>query len=204
MITSRQLSITAGISYLIIFFTAIYANFFVLDALITNPLETVIENSIHIRFGVMAFLFAAVFDVVVAWSLYELYKGNILSSLSTYFRIIHAALMGGALFALLNIIYLNNPEEILNQVATFNNIWLIGLFFFGCHLILLHSILKDQIKIIPKLLLLAGMMYIIDTGAHFLLPNYASYAQLMLTLVAIPAILGEMSFSIWLLLKGGK
>jgi hypothetical protein len=47
-------------------------------------------------------------------------------------------------------------------------------------------------------------MYLVDTGAHFLLPDYDSYATVFLALVAIPSIGGEMALSIWLLIKGGK
>lgn len=47
-------------------------------------------------------------------------------------------------------------------------------------------------------------MYIVDTGAHFVLANYAAYAGIFLALVATPSILGEMAFALWLLIKGGK
>ena len=50
----------------------------------------------------------------------------------------------------------------------------------------------------------ASIMYMIDTGAHFLLPNYDTYSEVFLAMVAIPSIIGEMSFAIWLLVKGGK
>jgi hypothetical protein len=44
----------------------------------------------------------------------------------------------------------------------------------------------------------------VDTVAHFIMPNYSEYADVFLMLVAIPSILGEMAFAIWLLLKAGK
>jgi hypothetical protein len=144
-----------------------------------------------------------VFDVVVAWALYELYKGDDLSALSALFRMMHASIMGVAIFALPEVLVLNTGEEILKQVHTFNTIWLIGLFFFGAHLILLSKIVARP-KIIALFLSLAGAMYMVDTTAHLALPNYETYASYFLALVAIPSILGEMSFSIWLLLKGGK
>lgn len=200
---NRKLAIIAGCSYLVIFFTAIYANFFVLDALKADPLGTVQNNTIHVSLGALAFLVAAIFDVIVAWCLYELYKGNIFSRLSTYFRLIHATIMGVAVFALVQILSLNNAEEILVQVSVFNNMWLIGLFFFGVHLILLGRIVKN-IMIIPYIIILAGVMYMVDAGAHFVLPNYDTYADMFLMMVAVPAIAGEMAFSLWLLFKGGK
>lgn len=200
---NRTLALIGGLSYLIIFFAAIFANFFVLDAIIKNPLLTIEQNGLIVRFGILAFLITAVFDVVVAWVLYEMYKQHTFTILSTYFRLIHAVIMGVAVFALPLMFVVDSGEAILAQVNVFNTIWLIGLFFFGVHLILLSRIVKD-IKIIPFFLMLAGVMYIVDTSAHFLLPNYEVYAGLFLTLVAVPSIVGEMAFALWLLTKGGK
>ncbi|MCF1192207.1 DUF4386 domain-containing protein [Mangrovimonas sp. AS39] len=196
----RKLSVIAGISYFIIFFAAIFANFFVLESISKAPLVAIQENDLMVRFGIMAFILTVVFDVVVAWALYELYKNHVLSSLSTLFRMMHAAVMGVAIYALVLSLKSNNEADILFQVSTFNTIWLIGLFFFGIHLILLSRILKKP-KFIAWLLIIAGIMYIVDTSAHFLLANYDSYSHIFLMLVAIPSIIGEMSFAVWLLRK---
>ncbi len=199
--TPRKLSILAGVSYLVIFFAAIFANFFVIEAILAAPLETVTQNHLMVRFGILAFLLTVVFDVVVAWALYELYKNHFLSGLSTYFRMMHAAIMGVAIFALPVALNASTEQEILRQVDIFNIIWLIGLFFFGIHLILLGRIIQKP-KLIAFFLVIAGLMYMIDTGAHILLPNYDEYSSAFLALVAVPSIIGEMSFAIWLLVKG--
>lgn len=199
----RTLSIIAGISYLIIFFAAIFANFFVIESILKDPLVTIQENHEIVRFGILAFLITVVFDVIVAWALYELYKTHNLSGLSTLFRMMHAAIMGVAVFALPVALTSVTGQEILRQIDIFNNIWLIGLFFFGIHLILLGRIIGKP-KIIAVFLIIAGIMYMVDTGAHFLLQNYEEYSSVFLALVAIPSIIGEMSFTIWLLIKGGK
>ena len=47
-------------------------------------------------------------------------------------------------------------------------------------------------------------MYMVDTAAHFLLSAYNAWAPVFLALVAIPSIIGEMSFAVWLLVKGGR
>ncbi|MFD0835477.1 DUF4386 domain-containing protein [Mariniflexile aquimaris] len=199
----RLLSLYAGVSYLLIFFAAIFANFLVLDAIQNEPLITIQQNPLMVRFGIIAFLITVVFDVVVAWALYELYKDHIISGLSTLFRMMHAAIMGVAIFALVNSLSLTTGHEILQQAETFTTIWLIGLFFFGIHLILLGRIIKKP-KAIAIFLMIAGAMYMIDTGAHFLLSNYNAYASIFLGLVAIPSIIGEMSLAAWLLVEGGK
>lgn len=201
--TSRKLAITAGISYIIIFFAAIFANFFVLESILKDPLETIEQGHMMVRFGIIAFLITVVFDVVVAWALYELFKKHYLSGLSTYFRMMHAAIMGVAVFALPMALTYTTSEDILTQVDIFNTIWLIGLFFFGIHLILLGRILGKP-KIIAWFLAIAGIMYMVDTAAHFLLPDYDAYGDIFLALVAIPSIVGEMSLAVWLLVKGGK
>lgn len=141
--------------------------------------------------------------MIVAWSLNELFKEHPLSALSTLFRMMHAAIMGVAIFALPEVLTLASSEEILQQVSIFNTIWLLGLFFFGIHIVLL-GIIFSRIRIVEWLLIVAGAMYMIDTVAHFVLPDYSEYATLFLALVAIPGLLGEMSFAIWLLMKGGK
>ncbi|WP_228851747.1 DUF4386 domain-containing protein [Aegicerativicinus sediminis] len=198
---ARKLSIIAGISYLIIFFSAIFANFFVIESLVEAPLSTVQNSPMIVRFGILAFLITVVFDVVVAWAFYELFKGHFLNVLSTLFRVMHAAIMGVAIFSLPFILEAINESQIINQLEIFNAIWLIGLFFFGIHLILLGVILKKP-KLISLFLILAGAMYILDTVAHFLLPNYTEYGSIFLALVAIPSIVGEMSLAVWLLMKG--
>ena len=199
----RKLAITAGASYLVIFFAAIFANFLVLQSIFTEPLATIQVNHMMVRFGIMAFMITVVFDVVVAWALFELFRTHHLSGLSTLFRMMHAAIMGVAVFALVVALKETTSEAIIRQADIFNIIWLIGLFFFGIHLILLGKILGRP-KLIAIFLVIAGIMYMVDTTAHFVLPDYDSYASIFLAMVAIPSILGEIALAVWLLVKGGK
>jgi hypothetical protein len=202
-IKPRTLSLVAGFSYWIIFFAAVFANFFVIESMLSDPLRTIQHDGLLVRAGILAFMVTVLFDVVVAWALYALYKEHSLSGLSTLFRMMHAAIMGVAIFALPLALVSTTGEEVLKQIDMFNTIWLIGLFFFGVHLILLGKIIGKP-KIIALFLVISGIMYMVDTVAHFMLPNYKDYASVFLALVAVPSILGEMSLSVWLLIKGGK
>lgn len=202
-LNARTLSLVSGGSCCVIFLAAIFANFFVLETLIAAPLITVQQHDGLVRAGILAFLITVVFDVVVAWSLSELFKEHPLSVLSTLFRMMHAAIMGVAIFALPEVLTLASDKEILRQVSIFNRIWLLGLFFFGIHILLL-GIIFSRARIIKLLLIVAGTMYMIDTAVYFSLPNYDVYASLFLALVVIPSVLGEMSFAIWLMAKGAK
>jgi hypothetical protein len=199
----RKYAIIAGVSYIIIFFAAIFANFFVLEQIKADPMKAILEGHLVVRFGIIAFLITVVFDVVVAWALFEFFKGHVFIRLSTYFRLMHAAIMGVAIFALPLALLADSAEMVLMQVYIFNTIWLIGLFFFGFHLILLGNMLQKP-RFIVLFLILAGIMYIVDTSAHFLMADYQMYANIFLAMVAVPSIFGEMAFSIWLLVKAGK
>lgn len=199
----RSLSILAGVSYWVIFFAAIFANFMMLERLKADPLAAVAEQHQLVRAGIIAFMVTVVFDVVVAWALYVLFKDHALSLPSMLFRMMHAAIMAVAVFALPFALQETTAEAILHQVEVFNTIWLLGLFFFGFHLLLLARILGRP-RFIALFLAIAGIMYAVDTCAHFLLPNYAVHAETFLMLVAVPSILGEMAFAVWLLVKGGK
>ena len=201
--TQKTLSRLAGVSYIIIFFTAIFANFFVLDGLKASPLEFAMASPMYVRLGVLAFLVAALFDIVIAWALYQLYREHELTMLSTLLRLAHAVLMGAAVFTLLPILAATSDAGVLAQVSSFDNLWLIGLFFFGFHLLLLPHIIRLP-RFIAIFLTLAGIMYPVDTIAHFLMPDYTSYASIFLAMVAVPSILGEMVFGIWLLVAKPK
>jgi len=199
----RTLSLIAGVSYLVIFFAGVFANFFVIDSMLTDPLKTVQQEHFLVRAGILAFLITAVLDVVVAWALYGLFREHALSGLSALFRVLHAVILGVAIFALPMALASTTGEEVLRQVDIFNTIWLIGLFFFGIHLLLLGKIIGRP-KVIAIFIMIAGMMYMLDTASHFGFPDYEAYSSVFLAFVAVPSLLGELSFTFWLLVKGGK
>ncbi|MCB9165795.1 MAG: DUF4386 domain-containing protein [Flavobacteriales bacterium] len=199
----RQLSLLAGTSYWIIFFAAIFANFFMLERIKADPLGTVQQAHTMVRAGIIAFMVTVVFDVIVAWALYVLFKDHPLSLPGMLFRMMHAAIMAVAVFALPIALEQSTADGILAQVHIFDTTWLIGLFFFGIHLLFLARILGRP-RLIAIFLAIAGLMYIVDTCAHFVLPNYADHAEVFLMLVAIPSIFGEMALAVWLLVRGGK
>lgn len=201
--TTKRLSTTAGLSYIVIFFSAIFANFYVLDALKAAPLSTIQQQPVVVGVGILAFMLAVIFDIVVAWALQLLYPKHPLTLLSTFFRMTHAVLFAIAVFALMNALKATSGEAISELIMSFENMWLIGLFFFGLHLILVTKIIPLP-RLISIMLVLAGVMYMVDTSAHILMQNYSAYQDLFLTLVAVPSILGEMSFAGWLLWKGSK
>ncbi len=90
-------------------------------------------------------------------------------------------------------------------VNAFNYTWLIGLAAFGVHLVLIAALMFRSgrvSKILGAILATAGAAYVIDTTAFTMLSNYSDFEAVFLAIVAIPSVVAEFAFAIWLL-RGG-
>ena len=218
----KQIAKISGIAYLMIFISGFYANFAVLESLIdiSNPLITTanfINNHSQFGKGFLGFVIMLAFDVILVWSLFGLTKSvnKKISYLASFLRVLHAFFFGVALFKLLDIYQLtfnaSNSKSLQNMVSEllsdFDTLWTVGLLFFGIHLIVL-GYLAIKSAFIPKtlgvLLLLATIGYIIDGMAKLLMSNYIDYKNIFEVIVIMPSVIGEFSFTIWLLIKGFK
>ncbi len=221
----KKIARVAGVGYLIIFLSGIYANFFVLESLIApgdaiTTANNIMSSESLFRAGILSFIIMVVFDVVLAWALYVLLKPvhQELALLSGWFRLVNATIFGIALYHLFSVLqllsgaaYLGIFEteqlhaQVMLSLSSFNNIWLIGLVFFGIHLIFLgYLIIKSGYipRLLGFLLIVAAVGYLIDSFANFLMPNYADYKDVFALVVVVPGVIGELAFTIWLLWKG--
>ena len=219
-----QITKIAGIGYLIIFISGIYANFFVLENLIVQnnssaTVSNILGNEFLFRIEVVTFLIMVIFDVVLTWALYIIFEpiDRNLSLLSALLRLVNCSIFGIALFHLLNVLQMLSGADYLQAIGTsqleanvmlslqsFSDTWLIGLVFFGIHLLFLGQlIIKSGFvpKFIGVLLIIASLGYMTDSFANFLLSNYSEYKEIFQLIVIIPGIIGEFSFTVWLLKK---
>jgi hypothetical protein len=96
--------------------------------------------------------------------------------------------------------------QVMLMLNAFNYAWLIGLAGFGIHLMLLGYMMLASgtaPRVLGVLLAVAGAAYVFDTAATALLSNYAEYETLFLLIVAVPSVVGELAFTVWLLRRGG-
>lgn len=223
----RRAAVIAGTGYLAIFVLAIFANFFVRNALIdpsdaTATFSNIAESESLFRLGMVAFLLVFIIDVIVAWALYTVFKpvNREISMLAAWFRLVYTAMLGMSLvflFTAARIVsgmgYLSavDPKQaetpVMLLLDAFNYGWLIGLACFGVHLLLLGYLLiasGSAPKALGIVLGMAGAAYLLDTLANMLLSNYADYATPFLVIVAIPSVIGELAFAAWLLARAGK
>ena len=214
----RKLALLGGLGYVVIFITGIFANFFVLEELKVAGDEAMTfqnfaDNQTLVMQAFVAFIAMVVFDLVLTWVLYKIFKEKnaSLSKITAWFRFINALFFGAALYHLTTVMDLSsNPgaaQELTAALEGFNDIWLIGLVFFGIHLILLSVLLcrSERVgKLIPGLLMIAGIGYLIDTALQFGYADYASIAEISTFVVVLPGIIGELSLTGWLLFKAGR
>jgi hypothetical protein len=223
----RQAARIAGSGYLAIFVLAIFANFFVRERLIdpgdaAATASNILGSEALFRLGLVSFLAVFALDVAIAWALYVFFRPvhRDLSLLTAWFRLVYTILLGVAVIFLFLALQLLSGADDLTGLASgqrdallllflegFNYAWLIGLGVFGVHLALLGwlALRSGSIpKVLGGLLILAGAGYGIDTAANALLASYDDYATLFLVIAAVPSVIGELAFAIWLLARGGK
>jgi len=204
--------------YLAVFALAIFANFLAL-APVRQPGDpggtaaALRESETAFRLGAVGFLGIFVIDVVIAWGLWVLFRPvhRDLSLLAAWLRLTYAVVLGAALAFLYAALWLSatpgafgdgHDEAILLALQTFDFTWVAGLAAFGGHLVVVGVLLlkANGPRWIAWFLLAAGAAYVVDTVAHLVLANYEASADLLLAVVAVPSIVGEMSFAVWLLL----
>lgn len=212
----------AGFLYLLIIVFGLIAQIFVRDNLVdytnaTITAQNIIASEFWFRFGFVSELMMLVCDIGVTTILYILLSGynRNLSILSTFFRLTSIIILGvvalshyGALFFLKNAAYLNvfNPDQLaafaLLSVNVHGSGYNISLFFFGTHLILLGYLIYRSAyfpKALAMLLLIGGLSYFINSVTWFLFPTFV---KTIYPAILIPCFIGELLFSLWLLIKG--
>ncbi|MCP3853365.1 MAG: DUF4386 domain-containing protein [Actinomycetia bacterium] len=205
---------------------AIFANFFVREGLVVADdaaatAANIAESEGLFRLGLVSFLMIFLLDVVVAWALHIVFRdtNRDLSRLSAWFRLTYTVLLGVATLFFFQALQLLSGADFLSALGsgpveaqalvaleTFNSAWLIGLAAFGVHLALLGVLVVQAAqtsRALGRLLVIAGVAYLVDTGAHALLGNYADYEGLFTTIVVVPAVIAELWLGLWLFLRGG-
>lgn len=223
----KTIARVTGAGYLVIFISGIFANFFILEGLVvaddaSTTLLNIMRNTGQFRLGIMAFLIMVIADVLLAWTLYRLLEpvSKQLSQLSAWLRLVNGTIFAVALYHLFNVLSMVSGSEYINAMGTqqveaqvmlainaFNYTWLVGLVFFGIHLLVMgYLLIKAEYlpSIIGVALTIAGAGYLVDSFAHFMMPNYNDYADIFSMVVIIPGVVGELAFTLYLLIKGVK
>ncbi|MCB9516777.1 MAG: DUF4386 domain-containing protein [Candidatus Krumholzibacteriia bacterium] len=215
----------SGLGYLVIIVAGIFAEFFVRGGLIVpgdgpatlaaiRGAETLYRSSLASEFLML------VSDVMLAGALYLLFRAvsRPLALIAATFRLTHAAIVGANLLnAYLPLLLLHGADTPAGalRAESLTLVYLdahaygyaVGLVFFGVHCLLLGTLILRATgvpRLLGALLLLAGLGYLVDSLGRTLLVDYAASAGLFQTLVFVPAFVGELSFCLWLLIRGDR
>lgn len=125
----------------------------------------------------------------------------------------YTAILGIAIFNLIFVLLLSKSTVANSEAYTmlfleaFEYIWSVGLVIFGLHLLVLGYVtfLSKQIpKFISVLLFIAAIGYIVIHVMNTMFSQYDAIISILNVVFQLPMIAGELGFSIWLLLRGGK
>lgn len=217
----RSLAKTSGLFYLLIFAFSITSNFLIFDQLLLNDtavsLQNINSHSSLFRTGIALWVCVMVFDTIVAWLFYHLFKpvDPQLSQLSTIFRIIFVCIFSYSLiadFALLKLasVSSNSTDKIvLGQMlrACAYGAVRISFVFFGLH-ILTIALLTRKSKMFhrptPYLLILAAVGYLADSFLNFLSREYEQNENAFILVAGLPALVAEMTLTLELIFKVAK
>lgn len=216
-----------GFGLLLMALLALFANFFVIESFIipgdaAATVTNLTDNELLFRLAIASFVMILVLDVIISWALYILLRrvNKSFALLAALFRLTYTAIFTASIFNFVSVLELINEASYLMLLETnqlhaqvmllidaFRNGWLIGLVFFGVHLLLIgYLVFKSGFmpKLLGILVILAGLGYLIDSFAKIILSNYSDFETMFILIVAIPGAIGELALAIWLLVKSKK
>lgn len=161
---------------------------------------------------IIGWITVLILDLIVSFAFYYYFLSthSFLSKIGAGLRLIYTLFLSFAIFNLLQItIHLGtiSASELLLKLDAFDQFWSRGLIVFGLHLIVI-AILMYQTYSVPKLLsllmLIAGLSYSIIHVLYWLAPSVDLFTKSFENIMVLPMALGELSFAIWLLIRGSR
>lgn len=213
-----------GVLYLIIFLANFFVFIFVSGSLnvpgdAAATANNILASESLYRSGVASYLLVFLSEIGVAILLYRLLKpvNETLSMMAMATRLMQAAVHAVNLINFIfPLILLNGgdylttfaPDQLNSLALLFTDAHYYGVLvseaFFAVSLLLLgYLTYKSELfpGILGILLAIAGLFYVLDSFGIFLMPQHQAFiANVMIA----PAIIGELSFTLWLLIKGAR
>ena len=206
-ISFRRSAVVSGLSLMLMAILAGLANFTVVEkiasGLAAGDSGTILASmAVSGRWAVPALAGVAVLDVIVAWSLFVMFRPDqpALSLLTAWFRLVYTVVFIVSIVYLYSAFRLAGTDSVsaVRTFALFDSIWMTGLLFFGIHLVLLGvmAVRSSRIHwIFGVLLLAAGIGYGADTVIELAVPEADPS-------IGLYTFIGEMVFMVWLLVRG--
>jgi len=224
MKTNRYSALIAGIGLILMAIVAGFSYGYAHNSIVemADP-EATINN---LRFSAQLFnmeiigwIIILLLDITVAWALYLFFKkeNNKISLSTAIIRLIYSAILGVAIFNLIQIQSILNGIHLMNQsvlnmkvmsnLSAFEKWWSLGLIVFGFHLLGLGYLALTSKNIHwfwGVMLVIAAISYIAIHSAYNIFLNFEGQVKMIETILIIPMTFGEIGFAFWLVIRGGK
>ncbi|MBT3996289.1 MAG: DUF4386 domain-containing protein [Chloroflexi bacterium] len=217
----RGMAKVTGALYLILFVVGMFSPL-VLETLVVEGSAIETAESFLGSMGIFGFSLVTWFvivavDVAVSITLYLLFEnaGRAVSLITAGFRLVYSAVLAAFLLDLYDAYTVLNTSEALvggdltqaytvfaAGIADFQAGFQLALMFFGAHLVMLGvSILRsgNLPRVLGIILGISGAGYVIDSMIIFITSNHNDTLSIALLM---PAVIGELGLTLWLLLKG--
>jgi Domain of unknown function (DUF4386) len=216
----RTASITAGAALLLMSIVAIFGKIVVVDGLVTegNAAETaadILASEGLFRLGIVSLVVVIALDVVVAWALYRVFSpvSKSLSMLAATLRLVYSGVFMVAVAELLGVLRLLSNDgsvavfgadqlnaQAMLGISAFNDIWYVGQFLFGLHLLVIGYLAYRSgyvPRVLGALLAIAGLGYAADSlGAVLSSGSWTDISSF--------TFIGEFLLALWLLIRARR
>lgn len=212
----------AGLLYLAIIVCGLFAEVGVRSRLIEqgDPAATaanILEQPTLFRAGIAADIVMLLCDVAIAVMLYQLLRpvSRTLSLVAAAFRMTQTAVLGLNLLSMFQALRIIDDADYLDTFGSdrvealallsldaHRYGYILGLMFFGVSTVVIGAIVRRSgrtPRALAPLLALAGLGYLADGAMFFMIPGYDGSAS---AIVLAPALIAELWFCGWLLIKG--
>ena len=220
----KNIVLITGVAYALVFGISIIGNGFYLEKVLEKgnwllTYQNILEYPLTFRIGISSWFVVIICDVIVAWGIYLLFRSTNkeLALLTAWMRIIFASIYAIGflqLFELSTLIhdndYINSFHQ--NQLVTqtmlsikhYDSYVNLSFLFFGLHIgLLAYLILRSKLisRLIGYALIIACIGYLINSFGSFISKDFANNQYLFIVFVAIPAIISELTLTIFLIVK---
>ncbi len=223
----KNIVLITGLAYALVFAISIIGNGLYLEKVLDKgnwllTYQNILEFPLVFRIGISSWFLVIICDVIVAWGIYILFRSTNkeLALLSAWMRIIFASIYAIGFLQLFELsilihdnVYIDSfsQSQLVTQTMLsmkhYDSYVNLSFLFFGIHIgLLAYLILQSKLisKSIGYALIIACIGYLINSFGSFLSKDFANNQYWFVALVAIPAIVSELSLTIFLIVKNKK
>lgn len=210
----RRWALIGGIGLLLMAAFAVFANFMVLEKLVTPGDATATAADIAsskglFQAGIVGWFVIAALDILVAVALFHVVRpvSARLAAVGAWSRTLYGVVLGAATFQLVGALSLLDGRmatassgEVLHKTEAFTDIWNAGLILFGIHLMVVGYLAfrsRYMPKFVGSVVAIAGFGYLFDAAVR------AAVADPSLSLSVITG-LGEFVLGVWLVARSRR